>query len=76
MQQVKLFTGSEDQIGSLERSVNDWLRSSNARVINVFGNIAPQSVMPISESKASLSHEGGSRRFAASDVFMCIVYES
>lgn len=75
MQQVRLFTGTEDQIGSMERSVNDWLRTSNARVISVFGNMSPQSVMPSSENKGSLSHDGVSRRFAPSDVFMCVVYD-
>ena len=76
MQQVRLFTGSEDQVGTMERSVNDWLRTSNARVISVFGNMSPQSVMPIGEGKTTLSHEGGSRRFAPSDIFRCIVYDA
>ncbi|GJQ30879.1 MAG: hypothetical protein HBSAPP03_27630 [Phycisphaerae bacterium] len=76
MQQIKMFTGSEDQVGTLERTINDWLRTSGARVVKVFGNMSPQSVMPTTEGKATLSHEGGSRRFAPSDVFLCILYET
>ncbi|CAG0950590.1 hypothetical protein PHYC_00179 [Phycisphaerales bacterium] len=74
MQQIKLFSGSEDQMGSVERDVNDWLRASGARIVNIFGNMSPQSVLS-GESRQKVSMESGSRRFAPSDVFVCIVYE-
>lgn len=75
MHQIKLFEGSEDALSTLEKEVNAWLRESNARVVQVFGNIAPQSILPASDNRA-LSTEGGTRRFAPSDVLVCVVYEA
>lgn len=74
MHQIKLFSGTEDQMGNLERDVNEWLRTSGARIVNVFGNMSPQSMLS-AEARQKISAESGSRRFAPSDVFMCIVYE-
>jgi len=43
MHQIKIFKGLEYDVEAMEKQVNDWLTRTNARVINIFGNIAPQS---------------------------------
>ncbi|MDX2132594.1 MAG: hypothetical protein SFY69_11140 [Planctomycetota bacterium] len=75
MHQIKLFEGSEDAMRALENEINEWLRTSGAKVVQVFGNIAPQSVLPSSESRAGLAADGGIRRFAPSDILVCVLYE-
>jgi hypothetical protein len=75
MQQIKFFKGLEADIGSLEREVNDWLRNDGVRVIQVFGNIAPQSrrndpaTTPLNQPRQS------SRAFDSSDIFLAVLYE-
>jgi hypothetical protein len=69
MQQIKIFKGVESETGALEAEVNRWLAESNARVINMFGNIAPQSQSTAQSGTLSTSV------FAASDVFLVILYE-
>lgn len=75
MQQIKIFIGMEQDASSMESEVNDWLRSSGARIVSVFGNIAPQTLNTGAGSRGSLS-EGPGRRFASSDLFLCVVYET
>ena len=70
MQQIKLFVDIESNIESMEERINRWLTESNARIVNVFGNIAPQTVTPEAKSSAL-----GERKFSSSDVFVAIVYE-
>ena len=43
MQQIKIFKGIENDLSALEAEVNAWLVESDVDVINIFGNIAPQS---------------------------------
>lgn len=69
MQQIKIFKGVENDLGSLEAQVNDWLAESNAEVIHIFGNIAPQTGASVGKS-AGLSHSD----FAPSDVLLVIHY--
>ncbi|MBL9031517.1 MAG: hypothetical protein JNM80_07390 [Phycisphaerae bacterium] len=77
MQQIKIFAGQEDRISALERDINDWLKQSGARVIQTFGNIAPQALMKGTEAaKPSLSESSTGRRFAPSDILICVVYET
>ena len=66
MLQVRLFKGVENEIRDLEREINAWLQDSGAKVVNMFGNIAPQSSVP----DAKLG-----KKFEASDLFICVVYE-
>ena len=66
MQRVKLFKSIETDIEDLERQINDWIESSGARVIHVFGNIAPQTAG---------SGSASTRKFDASDVLLAILYE-
>jgi len=42
MQKVKLFKSIESELLNMEKEINDWIKTSGARVISVTGNIAPQ----------------------------------
>lgn len=42
MHQIKLFKGLETDLPGLEKQMNEWLAESGARVVNMFGNLAPQ----------------------------------
>jgi hypothetical protein len=70
MHQIKIFKGIEADVSVLELEVNEWLAKSNATVVHVFGNIAPQS-----NAKDGGGGLSGSR-FAPSDVMLVVVYES
>lgn len=64
MQQVKLFKSVEAEVSALEAEVNNWICDSEARIVSVSGNIAPQS------GKTS----GGSG-YVPSDILLIVVYE-
>ncbi|MFH5803295.1 hypothetical protein [Alienimonas sp. DA493] len=70
MQQIKFFKATEADLSALEAEMNDWLRDSGAKVVQVFGNIAPQTVVP-----EDGSHGLTKSAFAPSDVLMAVVYE-
>ncbi|MGI9015007.1 MAG: hypothetical protein ACR2GY_12275 [Phycisphaerales bacterium] len=65
MQQIKLFKGVESEIGELQKEVNTWLKESGAKVLNIFGNISPQTT----------SAQSAGKRFLASDILIAVVYE-
>jgi hypothetical protein len=67
MQQIKIFKGIESELHALETEVNEWLASENGRVVNMFGNIAPQTIT------AGKSAQG---TFSASDVLLVVLYET
>jgi hypothetical protein len=67
MQQIKIFKGIESDLHALETEVNEWLASGNGRVVNMFGNIAPQTIA------AGKSAQG---TFSASDVLLVVLYET
>ena len=69
MHQVKLFKGLESGIAELEADVNEWLRSTGASVVNVIGNMSPQS------GTADGQSDKLGRSYTPSDVFLVIVYE-
>ncbi len=69
MQQIRIFKSIESEVGELEREINGWLQESGVKVVNVFGNIAPQTV-----NSEALGATG--RAFSPSDVFLVVVYES
>jgi hypothetical protein len=73
MHQVKIFSGEEDQTQQLEAEINKWLRESKAKVVQIFGNIAPQSVNPAGSAGVGSTPN---RRFVASDVFITVLYET
>jgi hypothetical protein len=69
MHQVKIFKGLESDLAALERQINGWIATEAVQVINIFGNIAPQS-QPPNEKGAALA----SGAFAASDVLDIVHY--
>ena len=69
MQQIKLFKGIESELPRLEQQINTWLKDSGARVVQMFGNLAPQSLISDSPAGPSLSP------YAASDMVVGILYE-
>ncbi len=71
MHQIKIFKGVEADLQTLERDVNAWLADTGAEVLQVIGNIAPQS-MPKDVQSQGLTK--GS--FAPSDVLLVVVYRT
>ena len=69
MQQIKIFKSIESDVSDLERDINAWLKESGARVVNIFGNIAPQTITDPEKVK-------GSRSFSPSDVLIVLLYET
>ena len=69
MQQIKIFKSIESDASCLEREINAWLKESGARVVNVFGNIAPQTIGDPEKAK-------GNRAFSPSDILIVLLYES
>ncbi|HWB20233.1 MAG TPA: hypothetical protein VG711_08040 [Phycisphaerales bacterium] len=74
MQQIKIFKGLEHEVDVLEKNMNAWLKSSGAKVTNIFGNISPQTRVTegptIAGAERSMAH-----RFASSDVLIVVLYE-
>lgn len=70
MHRVKFFKGVESELSQLESQMNAWLAESGARVVQIFGNIAPQSIPPTAKN-AGLS----TTEFAPSDVMVVVLYE-
>ena len=76
MQQIKIFKQDEDEIHLLERKINEWLRQSKAKVVNIFGNIAPQTTTHVTEDTAiGVAFSNPSDQIVASDVLLVVVYE-
>ena len=71
MQKVKMFKGLESDTQGLENEVNSWIETSGAQVLQITGNIAPQS-HAAGGSSGALLHGA----HAPSDVLLIIVYES
>lgn len=69
MHQIKIFKGVENDVITLEMEVNRWLSKAKIRVVNIFGNIAPQSPSPSGTQGLS------SGSFTASDVLLVVLYE-
>ena len=66
MQKVKLFKSVGSELEEMEKSINEWIEKSGARVISVTGNISPQSP----------GTGRGLHSFATSDLFVIVVYET
>ena len=71
MQQIKFFRGLECSLDELEKEMNTWLADSNVKVVNIFGNLAPQTI-PHEENNTVAISKGA---FPPSDIFMAVVYE-
>jgi hypothetical protein len=74
MQQVKIFIGKEDDTQRMGKEVNDFLASTGAKVLNVFGNMCPQTTLPTGGGERP-APESLNRRFAPSDIMLVVVYE-
>jgi hypothetical protein len=70
MQQIKIFRGIENDLPALEKQINSWLESAGVKIINIFGNIAPQSPPP-PNSPGGISQSA----WAPSDVMLVVHYE-
>ena len=70
MQQIKIFKCLENETPAIEAQVNRWLTETGVRVLNMFGNIAPQS-SPTEAAKGSIS----AGAFVPSDVLLVVLYE-
>ena len=68
MHQVKIFKSLESACKDLEAEINAWLKEEEVRVIEIFGNIAPQ-------SPGRGEALGASGATIPSDVFVTILYE-
>ncbi len=69
MQQIKIFKGIENDLSTLESEVNEWIVDSGADVINIFGNIAPQSGSGPGKSGSQTHSE-----FPPSDILLIVHY--
>ena len=69
MAQVKIFKSIESDVSQLESDMNAWLAESGATVLNIFGNMAPQTIT------GDAGKGVGGRAFAPSDVFIVVLYE-
>lgn len=70
MQQIKIFRALEFEAESLEKRVNQWLEQSSAKIVNIFGNMAPQSASATGGDSVL-----GQGAHDPSDIFLVIVYE-
>ena len=66
---------SEDAImDATEREINTWLTASKAKVVHIFGNVAPQTPRVDGNTAHLLGAERTSARgFVASDIFIAVV---
>jgi len=67
--QVKIFKGLESELAALEKQINGWLAGEAIRVVNIIGNMAPQSPPP--EKAGSLNQAP----YPPSDVLIIVHYE-
>ena len=74
MQQVKLFTGLEGATEELSGEINGWIRETGATVLQISGNISPQSPGG-SGLGVGLSGTGSPGRRVSSDVLVIVLYE-
>lgn len=72
MQQIKIFMSVESEVSQTEAEVNAWLKESGVRVLQIFGNIAPQTT-PLGDTPGGSS---GPLRFPPSDVILVVLYET
>jgi hypothetical protein len=70
VQQIKFFKGNEGDLARLEAEMNRWL-ATGVRVIQIFGNIAPQG--PKKESDAI---NAARTAHVTSDVLVAVLYEN
>ena len=64
MQQVRIFKSIESEITVMEEEINAWIADSGVKVIQVTGNIAPQT-----------EAAPGMGSFSSSDVLITVLYD-
>ena len=69
MQQVKLFTGLENDSHELAAEINTWIKESGFKVLQISGNIAPQST-------SHTNVDGLPSGRPPSDLFVMVLYET
>ena len=72
MPRIKLFKGLESNLEGLENQINTWLSQPGIRVIQAFGNMAPQTL----PSDTRITSTLGQPQHVSSDVFLVILYEN
>ena len=70
MQQIHFFKSTENDLSALQTEMNAWLRENDVRVVQIFGNIAPQTVTQ-DDAGTGLTKSA----FAPSDVLIAVVHE-
>lgn len=68
--QIKIFKGLEDETSTIEHDVNEWLRQNQVKVVQIFGNVAPQA-LSASVAKNTLTRTN----HPPSDVLLVVLYE-
>ena len=71
MPQIKIFKGLESNLEGLENQVNAWLKEPGIRVVQMFGNMAPQTL----PSDTRITSTLGQPQHVSSDVFLAFLYE-
>lgn len=71
MQQIKIFKGIEHELKALEDEVNAWLVESQVEVLQIVGNMAPQTASSKRDAAGLTQGE-----FPPSDVFLIVLYRS
>ena len=71
MHQIKFFKAVESDLDALQDEMNGWLKETGAEVVQVLGNIAPQTV-PAGQSSSGMTKSA----FAPSDVLFAVVYKA
>jgi hypothetical protein len=69
--QIKIFKGLEDDTTTIEHDVNQWMKDSKVKVLQIFGNVAPQTLAP-ETVKNTLSRTN----HPPSDVMLVVLYET
>ncbi|MBI1178851.1 hypothetical protein GC207_15575 [bacterium] len=68
--QIKIFKGLEDDTTTIEHDVNNWLAENKVKVIQIIGNVAPQT-LAAEAVKNTLSRTN----HPPSDVMLVLLYE-
>jgi hypothetical protein len=74
MHQVKIFKGLENEPIQMENRINEFLRETKAKVVQITGNIAPQGERPNAGQGVGVGG-GLSDSFVPSDVLIVVLYE-
>jgi hypothetical protein len=72
MPQIKFFKGVETDLPGLENKVNTWMTEPGIRVINIFGNMAPQTASASKPADSLVTQSG----YGESGIFIAVLYEN